>query len=68
MDEGELLTRILLTRKQKPGKHGVVAVARLQESPFPEQGRELGWYVWPLTSAPLLLLHHIWLDSPRTIP
>ncbi|KAG6359238.1 hypothetical protein INS49_012759 [Diaporthe citri] len=29
-------------RNWEPGKHRIVTVARLQEPPFPEQGRELG--------------------------
>lgn len=41
---GELLTRVLLLPlSQESGKYRIVTVARLQEPPCPEQGRELGW-------------------------
>lgn len=45
-DGGESLTwNFPLPPSQEPGKHRIVTVARLQEPPFPEQGRELGRYV-----------------------
>lgn len=42
---GESLTWVYLFLSQEFGKHRLLAVARLQESPVPEQGRELGRYV-----------------------
>lgn len=56
-DGRESLTWVLsVPPSQEPGKHSIVTVARLQEPPCPEQGRELGRYVQ--RASPCSSSHH----------